>query len=67
MIKFSGVEAISQTYEFDILLVSSNLELDVEDILQHNAQLLIHRGNNEQEDVLFNGNYFTRFSSAACL
>lgn len=53
VINFKGFEAVSKTYEFDIFLVSTAIELDLEEVLQSSAVFMIHRGDND--DVLFNG------------
>ena len=53
VINFKGYEAISKTYDFEIMLVSSKKDIDLEDILQSQAVFTIHRG--EDDDVLYNG------------
>ena len=53
VINFKGYEAISKTYDFEIMLVSSRKDIDLEDILQSQVVFTIHRG--EDDDVLFNG------------
>jgi type VI secretion system VgrG family protein len=56
VINFKGYESISKPYEFDILLVSNEMELDLGDVLNASAQFLIHRGGDAgKDDVLFNG------------
>ncbi|MFT6156556.1 MAG: type VI secretion system VgrG family protein [Neolewinella sp.] len=56
VINFKGYESISKPYEFDILLVSNEMELDLGDVLNSSAQFLIHRGGDAgKDDVLFNG------------
>ncbi|PCJ86088.1 MAG: hypothetical protein COA54_09630 [Thiotrichaceae bacterium] len=53
VISFKGYEAISKPYDFEVMLVSSNKELGLEDLLQAQAVFTIHRG--ENDDVLYNG------------
>lgn len=53
VINFKGFEAISRTYDFEIYLVSSKKDIDLEDMLQSQAVFTIHRG--ENDDVLYNG------------
>lgn len=53
VVKFKGVSAISQPYEFDILIISDNPEIDLSEIMRYSAKLTFHRGSGE--DVFFNG------------
>ena len=53
VVNFQGFEAVSKPYEFDILLVSTAAELNLDDILEASAVFKIHRG--DSDDVLFNG------------
>lgn len=53
VINFTGYEAISKAYDFEIMLLSSNKEIDLEEILQAQAVFTIHRGGND--NVLYNG------------
>lgn len=53
VINFKGYEAISKTYDFEIMLVSSKKDIELEDVLQSQAVFTIHRG--EDDDVLYNG------------
>jgi type VI secretion system VgrG family protein len=52
VVKFSGTEAISRPYEFDILLASEDPEIDLKTVLQNPATLTITDGN---EDLPFHG------------
>ncbi|MCK5001615.1 MAG: type VI secretion system tip protein VgrG [Gammaproteobacteria bacterium] len=53
VINFKGYEAISKTYDFEVMLVSSNKDIDLESVLQSQAVFTIHRG--ADDDVLYNG------------
>lgn len=53
VINFKGYEAISKSYDFEIMLVSSKKDIELEDLLQAQAVFTIHRG--EDDDVLYNG------------
>jgi len=53
VINFKGYEAISKTYDFEIMLVSSKKDIELEDMLQSQAVFTIHRG--EDDDVAYNG------------
>ena len=53
VINFKGYEAISKTYDFEVMLVSSKKDIDLEDLLQAQAVFTIHRG--ENDDVLYSG------------
>ncbi|MCJ8315284.1 MAG: type VI secretion system tip protein VgrG, partial [Pseudomonadales bacterium] len=53
VINFQGFEALSKTYQFDVLLVSNKKDIDIDDVIQNPAVFKIHRG--DQDDVLFNG------------
>jgi len=53
VINFKGYEAISETYDFEIMLVSSNKEIDLEEVLQSQAVFTIHRASDD--NVLYNG------------
>ena len=52
VVKFSGVEAISRSFEFDIILASEDSEIDLKAILQNSAKLIIKYGDVE---LPFNG------------
>ncbi|MBN2320587.1 MAG: type VI secretion system tip protein VgrG [Acidobacteria bacterium] len=47
VVKFSGIEAISQPYEFDITLASEDPEIDLKAVLQNPATLTIVHGDEE--------------------
>ncbi len=53
VVSFEGSEGISQTYVFEILLVSDNLEVDLEKVLQNPARLVIRRQG--QKDATYHG------------
>ncbi|HRT26660.1 MAG TPA: type VI secretion system tip protein VgrG, partial [Syntrophales bacterium] len=53
VISFKGSEAISQPYGFEILLVSVELTIDHETVIQNPARLIIHR--DDGDDVLYQG------------
>ena len=53
VVNFQGFEALSKTYQFDILLVSNQKNIDLDDVIQNPVVFKIHRG--EDDDVLFNG------------
>jgi type VI secretion system secreted protein VgrG len=52
VVKFSGVEAISKPYEFDITLASEDPEIDLKAVLQNPVILTIVHGD---EELLFHG------------
>jgi type VI secretion system VgrG family protein len=52
VVSFRGFEGFSKPYEFDIMLVSSDPEIDLTAVLQNPAVFTILR---EEEDILFNG------------
>ena len=49
--EFSGREAISQTFEFEIELVSRDEAVDFEDVINKPATLSIARGDDEASDI----------------
>lgn len=53
VIHFKGSEGISRLYEFEIMLVSNNLEIDFEAVMQNRAKLIFHRP--EGNDAVYNG------------
>ncbi|MCK5218927.1 type VI secretion system tip protein VgrG, partial [bacterium] len=53
VISFKGFEAISKPYEFEIILVSDNTDIDPLMVLQNPAMFTIHRDG--EENVDFNG------------
>ncbi len=53
VVSFKGYEAISTSYDFEILLLSANREIDLEEVLKSQAVLTIHRA--DGDDVDYNG------------
>ena len=53
VVHFKGYEALSSPYEFDVMLVSEQDEMDLDTVLQNPARLAIRR--EEGDDVAFNG------------
>ncbi|WPD21998.1 MAG: type VI secretion system tip protein TssI/VgrG [Candidatus Electrothrix scaldis] len=53
VVSFTGSEAISQPYEFEIVLVSEKTDIDPLQVLHHSAVFTIHR--DKEQDVHFNG------------
>ncbi|HUT63694.1 MAG TPA: contractile injection system protein, VgrG/Pvc8 family, partial [Anaerolineae bacterium] len=53
VVRFKGFEAISKLYEFDIMLVSDNPEIDLSEVLQKPARFTVHRENDGE--VHYNG------------
>lgn len=53
VLRFKGFESISSPYEFEIMLVSGDADLNLSDILQSQASLTIHRDSGD--DVVYNG------------
>ncbi|MHA7879556.1 MAG: type VI secretion system Vgr family protein [Saccharospirillum sp.] len=53
VLRFKGFEAISTPYQFDIMLVSGEADLDLSEILQSQAVFTLHRDNGD--DVHYNG------------
>lgn len=53
VLRFKGMEAISTPYEFEIMLVSGDPDLDMSAILQSQAVFTIHRDSGD--DVAYNG------------
>lgn len=53
VLRFKGLEAISTPYEFEIMLVSGDPDLDMSAILQSQAVFTIHR--DAGDDVTYNG------------
>ena len=64
VIRFKGEEGLSMVYEFEIELVSSEPELDLNDVVQNSAKLHIHR--DEGDDMVFNGTSCARFWVKGC-
>jgi len=52
VVRFWGAEGISRTYEFEVLLIAEDLEIDLERVLRKPARFLIHR---EGGDVAYHG------------
>mgnify|MGYP006287058945 FL=1 len=52
VVRFSGTEGLSKIYEFDIQLVSADMELDLNEIIQNPARLTFLR---EEGNICFNG------------
>jgi len=53
VVKFSGTEEISKPYEFSVLLVSSNHEIDLKNMINKTAKLIFHR--EKGGDAAYNG------------
>ncbi|XCN73040.1 MAG: type VI secretion system tip protein TssI/VgrG [Candidatus Electrothrix aestuarii] len=53
VVSFTGSEAISQPYEFEIVLVSEKTDIDPLQVLHNSARFTIHR--DKEQDVHFNG------------
>ncbi len=53
VVEFSGRQAISRCYGFDILLVTGRADIDFQQVLSRPARLVIHR--QDQDDVTFHG------------
>ncbi|MFA6412555.1 MAG: type VI secretion system tip protein TssI/VgrG [Syntrophales bacterium] len=53
VISMKGSEGISKPYEFEIMLVSDNLEIDFDVIMQNTAKLVFHRETGG--DAIYNG------------
>lgn len=53
VVSFRGFEGISRPYEFDILLVSENPEIDLDQMIQKPARFVIHR--EDGRDVRYHG------------
>ncbi len=53
VVSFKGFEAISKPYEFELILVSENQDIDPLLVLENPAKFTIHRDNGENVD--FNG------------
>ena len=53
VVGFTGTEGLSKCYTYEIMLVSDNLEIDLEDVMENPAKLTFHRG--EGDDVTYHG------------
>jgi type VI secretion system VgrG family protein len=53
VVSFTGYEAVSKPYKFEILLVSEKTDINPLDVLQNPAVFTIHR--DQEDDVKFNG------------
>jgi type VI secretion system secreted protein VgrG len=53
VVRFTGMEAISQPYRFEITLAAEEPEIDLSAMLQNTARLIIHR--HDQDERVFHG------------
>jgi type VI secretion system VgrG family protein len=53
VVNFTGTEEISKLYEFTIMLVSDNIEIDFKSVINKTAKLIFHRG--KGGDIAYNG------------
>ena len=53
VVRYRGSEGLSRCYEFEVMLVSGNLEVDLGDVIQHPVTLTFHR--EEGKDVQYHG------------
>ena len=53
VVKFVGTEGISKCYTFEVTLVSDNLEVNLQDVMENPAKLTLHRG--DGDDVSYHG------------
>jgi len=53
VVHFKGNEAISSPYQFEIMLVSTRLDINLEGVIQSPARLVIHR--EDGDDVVYHG------------
>jgi type VI secretion system secreted protein VgrG len=53
VVRFTGAEAISQPYRFEITLAAQEPEIDLAAMLQNTARLIIHR--HDQDERIFHG------------
>ena len=53
VVKFVGTEGISKCYTFEVTLVSDNLEVDLQGVMENPAKLTLHR--DEGDDVSYHG------------
>jgi type VI secretion system secreted protein VgrG len=53
VVHLSGSEGISKPYEFEIMLITNNLEVDFQAVMQKRAKLIFHRP--EGGDAVYNG------------
>jgi type VI secretion system secreted protein VgrG len=53
VVKFEGTEGISKCYTFEITVVSDNLELDLQGVIENPAKLTFHR--DEGDDAVYHG------------
>ncbi len=53
VVHLSGSEGVSKPYEFEIMLITNNLEVDFEAVMQKRAKLIFHRP--EGGDAVYNG------------
>ncbi len=52
VVNFKGIEGISRLYEFEITLVSSDSDIDIDTVLRNSVTFSIHR---EEKDTVFHG------------
>ena len=53
VVKFAGSEGISECYTFEVTLVSDNLEIDLQGVIENPAKLTFHR--DEGDDAAYHG------------
>jgi len=53
VVSFKGEEGLSRPYSFEIMLVSSNMDIDLAKVVQSPARLTIHR--DEGDDAVYSG------------
>lgn len=53
VVRFQGSEGLSKPYNFEILLVSGKMDIDLAKVVQSPARLTIHR--DEGDDAIYNG------------
>lgn len=53
VVNFTGFEAISSLYDFEIILITENTDIALFDIIENPAQFIIHR--DDETPVYFNG------------
>ncbi len=53
VVRFAGSEGLSECYTFEVTLVSDNLEIDLQAVMENPARLTVHRS--EGDDVSWRG------------
>lgn len=53
VVRFQGEEGLSRPYNFEIMLVSTNMDIDLAKVVQSPARLTVHR--DEGDDAVYNG------------